>query len=126
MAWSHGIFYWNELMTHDAERAKAFYAGAVGWTFDPMPMPNGTYWVAKMGDQPVGGIFPMDGPEFKGMGERWVSYLAVDDVDARLEQATARGAKVMKPAFDVPGIGRMAFIEEPGGAMIGWITPVSA
>ena len=82
--WSHGSFYWNELMTHDAERAKAFYAGAIGWTFDPMPMPGGTYWVAKMGDKPVGGIFPMDAPEFKGMGERWVSYLAVDDVDARL------------------------------------------
>ena len=32
----------------------------------------------------------------------------------------------MKPAFDVPGVGRMAFIEEPGGAMIGWITPVNA
>jgi predicted enzyme related to lactoylglutathione lyase len=126
MAWSHGSFYWNELMTHDVERAKAFYAAAIGWTFDAMPIQDGTYWVAKMGDKPVGGIFPMNGPEFKGMGERWVSYLAVDNVDARLGQATARGAKVMKPAFDVPGVGRMAFIEEPGGAMIGWITPVNA
>jgi predicted enzyme related to lactoylglutathione lyase len=24
--WSHGNFYWNELMTHDPERAKRFYA----------------------------------------------------------------------------------------------------
>jgi predicted enzyme related to lactoylglutathione lyase len=124
--WIHGGFYWNELMTHDAEQAKAFYAAAIGWTFDPMPIPDGTYWVAKMGEQPVGGIFAMNAPEFEDMAERWVSYLAVDDVDARLVKATAVGAKIMKPAFDVPGVGRMAFITEPGGAMIGWITPVSA
>ena len=97
-------------MTRDAERAKAFYSSTVGWSFDPMPMPEGTYWVAKMGDEPVGGIFPMDGQEFKGMGDRWVSYLAVDDVDARLAKATAAGAKIMKPPFDVPDVGRMAFI----------------
>ena len=23
--WSHGSFYWNELITRDAEKAKAFY-----------------------------------------------------------------------------------------------------
>jgi hypothetical protein len=29
-------------------------------------------------------------------------------------------------APDVPNVGRMAFIVEPGGAMIGWMTPVSS
>jgi uncharacterized protein len=124
--WSHGSFYWNELMTHDPERAKKFYAFSIGWTFDAMPMPDGTYWVAKLEDKPVGGIFPMSGGEFAGMGERWVAYLAVDDIDARLKRATAAGAKVMKVPFEIPGVGRMAFIEEPGGAMIGWITPASS
>jgi uncharacterized protein len=120
---SHGTFCWNELMAHDVERAKKFYRSTVGWTFDAMPGPNGTYWIAKQGDKSVGGIFPMDGPEFKGMSERWVSYLAVDDVDARLKKAKAAGAKVMKEPFDIPNVGRIAFVEEPGGAMIGWMTP---
>jgi predicted enzyme related to lactoylglutathione lyase len=124
--WSHGTFYWNELMTHDAEKAKKFYGSSIGWTFDAMPMPNGTYWVAKLENKPVGGIFPMSGPEFVGMRERWMAYLAVDDVDARLKKATDAGAKVMRGPFDVPNVGRMAFIEEPGGAMIGWMTPVSS
>ena len=122
---SHGTFCWNELMAHDVEKAKAFYSKVVGWAFDGMPMPGGgTYWVAKLGDKPVGGIFPMVGPQFKDMPERWVSILAVDDVDARLKKATAAGAKVMKPPFDIPDVGRVAYIEEPGGAMIGWLTPV--
>jgi uncharacterized protein len=120
---SHGTFCWNELMAHDAERAKKFYRDTVGWTFDAMPMPDGTYWIAKLGDKSVGGIFPMKGAEFNGMSERWVSYLAVDDIDARLKKAKAAGAKVMKAPFDIPNVGRIAFVEEPGGAMIGWMTP---
>jgi uncharacterized protein len=123
--WSHGNFYWNELMTHDPERAKRFYAETIGWTYDAMPIPDGTYWVAKMGDTPVGGIFPMSGPDFDGMPEQWMSYLAVDDVDARLKKATAAGAKVMKPPFDVANVGRIAIVQEPGGAMIGWMTPAN-
>ena len=123
--WSHGNFYWNELMTHDPERAKRFYAETIGWTYDAMPMPDGTYWVAKMGDTPVGGIFPMSGPDFDGMPEQWMSYLAVDDVDARLKKATAAGAKIMKPPFDVPNVGRIAIVQEPGGAVLGWMTPAN-
>ena len=120
---SHGTFHWNELMTRDAEKAKRFYSATIGWTFDPMPMPNGTYWVAKMGATPVAGIFPIGGPEFEGVPESWMPYLAVDDIDARLKKATAAGAKVMRAPFEIPGVGRIAIIQEPGGAGLGWITP---
>jgi predicted enzyme related to lactoylglutathione lyase len=110
--WSHGSFYWNELMTRDVNRAKKFYQDTIGWSFEAMPMPNGTYWVAKQDGKPVGGVFDISAPEFKGVPECWMSYLAVDDVDAR-------------PAFDVPGVGRIAVLMEPGGAGVGWMTPVS-
>ena len=71
--WSHGSFFWNELMARDVEQAKKFYGSTIGWTFDGMPMPNGTYWVAKMDDEPVAGIFPMIGPDFDGVPENWLS-----------------------------------------------------
>jgi uncharacterized protein len=32
---------------------------------------------------------------------------------------------VMKPAFDVPGVGRIAILLEQGGAGVGWITPAA-
>ena len=71
--WSHGSFHWNELMTHDVARAKAFYAGTIGWTFEPMPMPGGgTYWIAKAGDKPAGGLFVMECPDLKDLPEQWV------------------------------------------------------
>jgi predicted enzyme related to lactoylglutathione lyase len=127
MRGSHGTFYWNELMTRDVEGAKKFYAGTLGWSYDAMPMPGGggTYWVAKMGDEPVGGILDISAPEFGPVPESWMAYIAVDDVDARVAKAVKAGAKLMKPAFDVPGVGRIAILMQPGGAGIGWMTPAA-
>ena len=51
---TNGSFYWNELMTRDAEAAKKFYGATLGWTFEPMEGGEGpTYWVAKAGDESV-------------------------------------------------------------------------
>ncbi|HTV37937.1 MAG TPA: VOC family protein [Xanthobacteraceae bacterium] len=126
MRGSHGSFYWNELMTRDVARAKKFYADTLGWSYDAMPMPGGgTYWLAKIDDEPVAGIFDISSPEFGPVPESWMAYIAVDDVDARVKKAIAAGAKLMKPAFDVPGVGRIAILMEPGGAGIGWMTPAT-
>ncbi len=123
---SHGSFHWNELLTRDADRAKTFYGETIGWTFDAMAMPDGaTYWVAMMDSQPVGGLFPTNRPGYEKLPEAWMSYLAVDDVDARVKKATVAGAKLMRPIFDIPGVGRIAILTEPGGAGVGWITPAS-
>ena len=121
---SHGTFYWNELMTRNVERAKKFYAETIGWSYEAMPMPGGaTYWVIKMGGEPAGGILDISGPDFGPVPESWMAYIAVDDVEARVKKAVAAGAKLMKPVFEVPGVGRIAILMEPGGAGIGWITP---
>lgn len=125
MNWNHGSFHWNELNSWDAEKDKAFYAQTLGWTYDAMPMGDETYWLAKMGEQYVGGIFPLNEKEFAGVPAHWLSYIAVDDVDRRVEKAVAAGAKLVRAPFDVPDTGRIAIIQEPGGAHVGWMTPVS-
>jgi predicted enzyme related to lactoylglutathione lyase len=124
MTWTHGKFYWNELMTRDLERAKKFYADTLGWTFDPMSAGGGpTYWIIKASGEMVGGLFDISGHDFDQVPESWMSYIAVDDVDARVAKAVKAGAQVMKPGFDIPGVGRIAILREPGGAGIGWMTP---
>jgi predicted enzyme related to lactoylglutathione lyase len=121
----HGLFHWNELMTHDAAKAKKFYTDTVGWTFEDMEMPKGTYSMMKVGDKFAGGIFEMKEPELKDVPEKWVPYLSVDDVDARLKKASAAGATILRLAVDVPGVGRFAILQEPGGAVVGFITPAA-
>ena len=121
---AHGTFCWNELMTRDVERAKKFYEETIGWTFSAMPMADGgTYWCAMMRGKPVAGLFALKSPEYDGVPEGWMPYLAVDDVDKRVAKAVEAGAKLMKPIFDVPGVGRIAVLMEPGGAGVGWMTP---
>jgi predicted enzyme related to lactoylglutathione lyase len=71
---AHGHFCWNELMSRDVEKAKKFYTDTLGWSFEAMPMPEGdTYWVAKMGEAPVGGLFDISGPQFGPVPECWMS-----------------------------------------------------
>src|SRR5262245_52264565 len=123
-AWKHGTFHWNELLTRDADRAKNFYRDTIGWTFEGMQMPDGgTYWCGMLKGKPVAGLFPLISPDYDGVPESWMSYLAVDDVDRRVAKAMKAGAKLMKPIFDVPGVGRIAVLTEPGGAGVGWMTP---
>jgi hypothetical protein len=116
----HGTFCWNELMTRDIEGAKRFYRDTIGWTFEPMKLDWGTYWIAKEGGKSVGGLSELNSPEFDGVPESWMSYLVVDDVDKRVAKAVKAGAKLMKPIFDVPGVGRIAILI---GAGVAWMTP---
>lgn len=121
---THGHFHWNELLARDADAAKKFYSDLIGWAWEPMPLAEGgTYWVAIMDGKPVVGLFPTNRPGYEQLPNAWMSYLAVDDVDARTRKAEAAGAKLMKPIFDVPNVGRIAILTEPGGAGVGWITP---
>src|SRR5688572_10237791 len=109
----HGLFHWNELLTRDVEGAKSFYGAIFGWRFEGMVIDEGgTYWVCKDGDQPVGGIMDIDQPRFEGVPVQWFAYLAVDDVDARVAQAKAAGAQLMRPIFDIPGVGRIAILKD--------------
>ena len=56
----------------------------------------------------------------KDVPEHWLSYIAVDE---RYKKALAAGAKEGRAPFDIPNVGRIAILQQPGGAMIGWITP---
>lgn len=123
--WSHGKFFWNELMTRDVEASKTFFADTLGWTFDAVPTPEGSgaYWIAKSGGEPVGGFFPIDGPQFAPLAEAWLGYIAVDDVDARFRKVLQAGGKVMREPFDIPNVGRIAIVMDSRGIPIGIMTP---
>ncbi|MEO0996275.1 MAG: VOC family protein [Pseudomonadota bacterium] len=115
---THGAFSWSELMTGDPKKAADFYAKVLGWETEVMPMPTGDYTIVKAAGAPVGGI--MQHPQ-EGAPDLWTTYITVDDVDARVADAKAAGASVMQEPFDVPGVGRMVALSDPGGAVINFI-----
>ena len=121
----HGAFHWNELKTNDVEGAKAFYSATLGWTFNEFPGPDFIYWVCMAGEQPVGGIMPLEGVAAEGGEPYWYSYISVDDVDARVEAAKDAGGEVIGEPFDVPMVGRIAILKDPTGGSVGIITPAA-
>ena len=120
---TNGSFYWNELMTRDAEAAKKFYGATLGWTFEPMEGGGGpAYWVAKVGDESVAGIYSIDAND-QDTGEGWFAYVAVNDLATALACATSEGGEVVREPWDVPGVGRIAIVNDNAGNAIGWMTP---
>lgn len=121
----NGSFYWNELMTREPEKAVAFFSQTLGWTFEVMEMtrPVSKYWIAHSGKQPVAGIMAMDRGAPTGMQSHWMPYIAVDDIDKRVDKAAHLGAEVLRYPFDVKDVGRIATIREPSGSTVGWVKP---
>jgi uncharacterized protein len=120
---TNGSFYWNELMTRDAEAAKKFYGAALGWTFEAMEGGEGpTYWLAKVGEETVAGIYTID-PNDEETGEGWFAYVAVDDLSGALARATMEGGEVLREPWDVPGVGRIAIVNDNAGNTLGWMKP---
>lgn len=121
-----GKFNWNELMTNDIAKTKAFYGQALGWTFEPFPMPDGEYWIAKAADgQPTAGIMPMD-PQDTESQPGWLSYVQVDNMDTSVGAVRAAGGNVLQEPMDIPNVGRIAVVEDPSGAVLGFLMPLPA
>lgn len=125
MSDTHGTIHWTELNTTDVDAAKAYYAKVCSWEFDSMPMEEGgEYHVAKVGEQIVAGIFDLAAiPEMKDMDAHWLTYIAVDDVDAMARETESMGGKVHRAPWDVPDVGRVAILTDPTGAGFGAMTP---
>ena len=118
MADMHGDFLWYELMTIDADAAQAFYGGLIGWTFKDSGNPNMEYRLFASATAEVGGVMPLT-KEMTESGARpaWMGYIAVDDVDAAAAGVIAAGGAVYRDPWDIPGVGRLAFVADPQGAM---------
>ena len=112
-----GTFCWNELATTDLAAAKKFYTELLGWTFKESQAAGMAYDEVVVGGQHIGGIYQM-GTEFGNAPSHWMSYVAVDDVDARAKQAEELGGKVCVPPTDIPNVGRFCVINDPTGAAL--------
>lgn len=123
-----GSFIWYELLTTDPAGAKSFYDSVVGWSIagkSEADNPDMDYRHIKRSDGGfTGGVLKLT-PEMCANGGRpcWLGYLYVADVDAEATKIQAEGGKLLMPAFDVPGAGRIAMIADPQGVPIYIMTP---
>src|SRR3954466_4610008 len=88
-----GTFSWADLGTSDADGAKSFYGGLLGWEFEDMPIPDSPpYSMATIGGGAVAALYGRR----EGRGPpAWLSYVTVDDADATPARAAELGGTVI-------------------------------
>jgi predicted enzyme related to lactoylglutathione lyase len=125
---ANGAFCWNELATTDLDAAQNFYKALLGWEIKEGSAPGGgmRYNEIVVGGQHVGGMYAMgeacSGEGAPQMPPHWMSYVAVDDVDASAAKTKELGGKVCVEPMDIPNVGRFCVINDPAGAVISLIT----
>lgn len=118
-----GHFSWHELITEDVEAAKRFYGAALGWSFRTEILPGGGEYVLIIANRnPIAGISSIPRSDSEARPEQWLSYIEVYDIDARVAAAEEHGGSIIRPPFDLPGVGRVAIVGDPSGAVVGWVT----
>jgi uncharacterized protein len=109
---------WADLMSSDTGAAERFYGELFGWT------------AAHGDEEKYGGyiMFAKDGAEVAGcmrndrspgQPDAWSVYLATDDTQKTIATAAEHGAEVYLPAMEVPDVGVMGMVADPGGSAIG-------
>jgi len=121
-----GSFCWFECATKDAAATTGFYKTLFGWNSTDAPLPGGmegNYTLLKIGDDDIAGLYQMSGPRFKGVPSHWMTYVTVADADATAKRAQAMGGTILAPPMDLPGVARVALLQDPTGARFGISKP---
>lgn len=122
-----GRFVWYELMTSDVAAATAFYGKVLGWGVQDASMPGLAYTFFTVNNTFACGLmgFP-EGVAQAGRAPQWIGYVAVDDVDACVDEVVRLGGTVHVPPRDVLNISRFSIVADPQGALfavIMWFKP---
>jgi uncharacterized protein len=123
----HGEFCWNDLATTNVEACKKFYGELLGWQFKESDATGMAYSEISLdGQNFVGGMWQTDqcpeGETNEMPPPHWMTYVAVDDVDAAAAKVWELGGKVCVPPTDIPNTGRFAVVNDPTGATFSLIT----
>jgi predicted enzyme related to lactoylglutathione lyase len=116
---TRGRFVWHDLMTTDPEAAKDFYTSVMGWGTELWENSGTSYTMWTVGGRPIAGTVTLPAEAVAG-GARphWLAYVDVPDVDATAARARELGGTVVRPPFDIPGVGRASILADPQGSLI--------
>jgi uncharacterized protein len=113
-----GKFVWYEYIGANLPAAVEFYKKVVGWEIAENNMAGFSYQIASVSGYGVAGMMTIpDDAKAGGVPSCWNAYIWVENVDAALEKLKAAGGKLMKGPFDIPNVGRCAFVTDTQGAV---------
>lgn len=111
-----GTLCWADLNTRDVARAKDFYSQLFGWQITPGEKDPSGYLHIKTGEHFIGGLPPAE-HQNPNAPPHWLPYFTVEDCDATANKAKQRGANIYLAPMTMEGVGRMAVLADPQGAV---------
>jgi predicted enzyme related to lactoylglutathione lyase len=121
----HGHFVWYELMTHDADAAKAFYRDLVGWTMEDFDAGGSPYTILRSGETQVGGLMKMPAElQSQEVPPNWMGYVAAPDIETTVAKLKKLGGAVHREPWSIEGMQlTLAIVADPQGAVFALLTP---
>ena len=107
-----GAMCWNELLTRDADTAKAFYSAVLGWEY----YGDEHYIHISNRGRNNGGMMQMD-ENFGQMPPMWMPYFHVTDIDAAMKRVEELGGRVVTQKMEALDSAWFTVIEDPAGAV---------
>ena len=105
-----------EIPSKDPDKAAEFYNKVFAWETTKWDGPQ-PYWLVKTGPDDQLGI---DGAFMDAASNDRLTYvLDVDDVDTYVAKVQENGGTVVMPKGPVPGVGWLAYFEDPDGNLFG-------
>jgi uncharacterized protein len=108
-----------EVPSTNLPASRGFYENVLGWKLMKWDGPA-DYWLIMTGESDQAGINGGLGGaanEFKAT----VNTAEVENLDETLKKVLANGGQIVMPKDEIPGVGWLAYVREPGGAVLGLI-----
>ncbi len=113
-----GTIVGTDLTVDNAGEVRDFYAGVVGWEFEPLAVEGHDDYVMKTpGGEWVAGICHRLGPN-ADLPPQWLVYVAVADLDQSITRCLELGGKTITP---IKGLGEgrsYVVVQDPAGAVL--------
>lgn len=113
-----GTFRHFAINADDVERARAFYEGLFGWTFNPWGPPD-YYQIHGSGSGHIGAL-----QQRRELirGNRTIGFeatIGVDNLDQAMSIAKSNGGRMLFSPFRIEGVGDLTYVEDPEGNVCG-------
>jgi predicted enzyme related to lactoylglutathione lyase len=111
-----------EMYTDDPERVRKFYQDVFGWQFNKWTGPQ-EYWLVTTGGEGEPGINGGMMRPRPGQSPGTINTIGVPSLDQFIKKIEQQGGTICVPKMAIPGVGWLAYAQDPTGNVFGVLEP---
>ena|SRR5215831_17238549 len=112
-----------EIYTDNPESVQPFYRDIFGWTFKKFEGGPIEYWLVTTGEDKQPGINGGLTRPREGQSSGTINTIAVGSLDETVRKIEKHSGKICVPKMAIPGVGWLAYAEDPAGNVFGLLEP---